>query len=216
MSSVALPGELRVVEDVPTHFADLVVANAPQSIALSGGELAEHCYEHLAARPFDWSGVDVYIGDERFVPPDHADSNEGMIKRVLLDHGQVHAFHPMYRDGSIDDAADAYDSLVREAPPIAFNHLGLGPDGHTASLFPGSPELNERERYVVTAEDDEHPQPRLTLTFPAIERSPLVVVTVTGAEKRDAMRRIANGDDLPGARIRAAQVLWIVDEAAAP
>jgi 6-phosphogluconolactonase len=216
MTPVALPGELRVVEDVPTHFADLVVANAPQSIALSGGELAEHCYEHLAARPFDWSGVDIYIGDERFVPPDHPDSNEGMINRVLLDHVQVHAFHPMYREGTIDDAADAYDALVREAPPIAFNHLGLGPDGHTASLFPGSPALDERERYVVTAGDDEHPQPRLTFTFPAIERSPLVVVTVAGAEKRDAMRRIANGEDLPGARIRAEHVLWIVDEAAAP
>ena len=129
------PGELRVVEDVPTHFADLVVTNAPRSIALSGGETAVECYERLAARPFDWSDVEVFLGDERFVPPDHPDSNEGMVRRVLFETMQPRAIHSMYRPGSIEDAADAYERLVRERPPIEFQHLGLGPDGHTASLF---------------------------------------------------------------------------------
>jgi 6-phosphogluconolactonase len=211
-----IPGELRVVEDVPTHFADLVVTNAPRSIALSGGETAQECYEHLAARPFAWNDIEVFLGDERFVPPDHPDSNELLIRRALFDDVQPRSFHPMYREGTIEDAADAYDRLVREHEPIEFVHLGLGADAHTASLFPGSPALDVRDRYVVATGDDEHPQPRLTFTFPAIERSPLVVMTVSGAEKRDAMRRIESGDDVPAARLRAPQLLWIVDEAAAP
>jgi 6-phosphogluconolactonase len=211
-----LPGELRVVEDVPTHFADLVVTNTPRSLALSGGDTARACYERLAARPFDWSDVEVFFGDERFVPPDHSDSNEGMARHALLDAVQPRAIHSVYRDGPIDIAAGAYDTLVRERSPVELVHLGLGPDGHTASLFPGSPALDVDDRYVVATGDDAHPQPRVTFTFVAIARSPLVVVTVSGADKRDALRRIAAGEDLPAARIRGEQVLWLVDEAAAP
>ncbi len=213
---MAIPGELRVVEDVPTHFADLVVTNAPRSIALSGGETARECYERLAARPFDWSEVEVFFGDERFVPLDDPDSNEGMVRRVLLDAVQPRAVHSMYRPGSIEDAAAAYDRLVREQPPIDFQHLGIGPDGHTASLFPGSPALEVLDRDVVATGDDAHPQPRITFTIPGIARSPLIVFTVSGAEKQDAMRRIAAGEDLPAAHVHGDHVLWIVDEAAAP
>jgi 6-phosphogluconolactonase len=213
---MAVPGELRVVEDVPTHFADLVVTNAPRSIALSGGETARECYERLAARPFDWTDIEVFFGDERFVPPDHPDSNEGMVRRVLLDAVHPRAIHAMHGPGSIEDAADAYDRLVRERPPIDFQHLGLGPDGHTASLFPGSPALEVKDRYVIATGDDEHPQPRITFTIPGIARSPLIVFTVSGAEKQDAMRRIAAGEDVPAAGVHGDQVLWIVDEAAAP
>ena len=213
---MAIPGEFRVVEDVPTHFADLVVTNAPRSIALSGGETACECYERLAARPFDWSDVEVFFGDERFVPPDHSDSNEGMVRRTLFATVQPRAIHSMYRPGSIEDAADAYERLVRERPPIDFQHLGLGPDGHTASLFEGSPALDVQDRDVVATGDDVHPQPRVTFTIPGIARSPLIVFTVSGAEKKDAMRRIAAGEDLPAARIHGDHVLWIVDEAAAP
>jgi 6-phosphogluconolactonase len=93
-------------------------------------------------------------------------------------------------------------------------HLGLGPDGHTASLFPGSPSLDETERLVVAAGDADHPHPRLTFTLPAIARARLVVVTVAGSEKRDAVERIRAGEDLPAARVRAERVLWLGDRAA--
>ncbi len=107
-----------------------------------------------------------------------------------------------------------YDEVVRAAPPIDVVHLGLGPDGHTASLFPGSSALAETERLVVATGDDAHPQPRLTFTFPAIARARLVVVTVAGAEKRDAVERIRAGEDLPAAHIRAERVVWLGDRAA--
>jgi 6-phosphogluconolactonase len=115
---------------------------------------------------------------------------------------------------TIDEAADAYDRLLRRHGPVSLVHLGLGPDGHTASLFPGSPALEERERLVVATGDDLHPHPRLTLTFPAINQSPLVVFTVAGEGKREALARVKAGDDVPAARVAASRVVWLVDEAA--
>ena len=156
----------------------------------------------------------MFFGDERFVPVDHPDSNEGMTRRALLDHVAVRAIHSMYQPVAIDDAARAYDELVRTAPPIDLMHLGLGPDGHTASLFPGSPALAETERLVIATGDAVHPQPRLTFTFPAIARARVVVVTVAGEEKRAAIERIRAGDDLPAARIRGDRVMWLGDRAA--
>jgi 6-phosphogluconolactonase len=118
----------------------------------------------------------------------------------------------MYRaDRTIHEAADEYDRLLRSRPPLDVVHLGLGPDGHTASLVPGSPALDERGRLVVATGDDAHPHPRLTLTFAGIERSRFVVVTVEGEEKRDAWRRVVDGDDVPAARVRAERLLWLVD-----
>jgi 6-phosphogluconolactonase len=214
MADVTLPGTVQIVDDMPAAFARLVADELRGSIALSGGETAEACYVALRGGPVDWSGVDVYFGDDRFVPPDHPDSNEGLARRALLDHVHPHAIHPMYQPIPIEDAALAYGELVRAAPPIGIVHLGLGPDGHTASLFAGSPALDETERLVVATADDQHPHPRVTFTFPAIARGRLVVVTVAGEEKRDAIERIRAGEDLPGARIRGERVLWLGDQAA--
>ena len=94
-------------------------------------------------------------------------------------------------------------------------HLGLGPDAHTASLFPGTAALAERERLVVTNEDDDHPHRRLTFTFPAIAMSGLVVFTVAGDDKRGAFARVRAGDDVPAAHVTAGRVIWLVDPAAA-
>jgi 6-phosphogluconolactonase len=209
MADVELPGQIRIVDDVPRAFARLVAELTPASIALSGGELAHRCYAALRRETIGWSGVDVYFGDDRIVPVESDDSNEGMARRTLLDDVEPRAVHSMVGAG-----ADAYDVLVKAAPPIDIVHLGLGPDGHTASLFPGTAVLDERERFVVENGDDLHPHPRLTFTFPAIARAALAVVTVEGEEKRDPIRRIRAGEDLPGARIRARQVLWIGDRAA--
>jgi 6-phosphogluconolactonase len=205
-----------VVEDVPQAFAALVTELAPTSIALSGGDTARRCYELLATADVVWGDVDVLFSDERWVPLGDPDSNEGMARFAFLDGVEPHAVDSLHGAGpTIDAAADAYDQLVADRPPIDLVHLGLGTDGHTASLFPGAPALDEQDRFVVTTGDDEHPHPRLTFTLPAIARSRLVVFTVSGAEKREALARVRNGDDLPAARVRGDRVVWLVDAAAA-
>jgi 6-phosphogluconolactonase len=209
-----LPGEVRVVADVPAAFAALVVERSPRSIALSGAWLARDCYLALRNAAVDWPNVDVFFGDERFVPADSPDSNEGQARRVLLDHVAPRAIYGMYESRGIEQAADAYDELIRTSPPIELIHLGIGPDGHTASLFPGTSALDETRRLVVPNGDDLHPHPRVTFTFPAIARSPLVVVAVSGEEKREAIARIRAGEDRPGARSRAREVIWLIDREA--
>jgi 6-phosphogluconolactonase len=212
---VSLPGELRVVERVPRAFSALVVEETPASLALSGGSTARACYELLAVADVEWSKIDVFFGDERWVPVDDPESNEGMARHAFVDQVTPRRVHSMRHAGdTIEQAADAYDRLLRDHGPLDFVHLGLGPDGHTASLFPGSPALDERERLVVATGDDLHPHPRLTLTFPALAQSRLVVFTVAGEGKRYALQRVKKGDDLPAARVSAARVIWLVDEAA--
>jgi 6-phosphogluconolactonase len=210
-------GEIRIVDDVRQAFADLVACEAPSSIALSGGETARECYERLRGADVDWATVDVYFGDERFVPIDDPDSNEGMARRALLDHVTLRSIHSMRGTAdTLDGAAAAYDAVVRDQSPIALVHLGLGPDGHTASLFPGSPALHENQRMVVGIRGDAtHPHDRLTFTYPALAASGLAVFTVAGADKRDAFSRIRAGDDLPAAHVTASRVIWLVDPAAA-
>jgi 6-phosphogluconolactonase len=211
---VTLPGELRVVEDVPRAWADLVAAESPRSLALSGGATARECYERLTAADVDWGRVEIFFGDERWVPVDDPESNEGMARLAFIDQVAPAAVHSMRGAGeTIEAAADAYDRLLRDHARVDFVHLGLGPDGHTASLFPGSPALDERHRFVVPTGDDLHPHPRLTWTYPAIARSRLVVFTVAGEEKRDALTRVEKGE-LPAAKVTAERVVWLVDEVA--
>jgi 6-phosphogluconolactonase len=212
--TVTLHGDLRMVEDVPRACADLVAAEAPGSLALSGGTTARECYEMLATAEVDWGSVEIFFGDERWVPVDDPDSNEGMARLAFIDRVTPAAVHSMRHAGTrIDAAADAYDRLLRDHGQVELVHLGLGPDGHTASLFPGSPALDEHDRYVVPTGDDLHTHPRLTWTYPALARSRLVVFTVAGEEKRDALTRVKEGE-LPAAKVTADRVVWLVDEAA--
>jgi 6-phosphogluconolactonase len=212
---MSLPGEVRVVEHVPQAFAELVSATDIRSIALSGGDTARKCYELLAVADVDWPEVAVLFGDERWVAVGDPDSNEGMARFAFADQVLPREVYSLRHAGETpEDAAQAYDALLRDLGSIDLVHLGLGPDGHTASIFPGSSTLDERERLVVTAGDDLHPHPRLTFTYPAIAMAKLVVFTVAGEGKREALARIKAGDDLPAARVRAGEVVWLVDAAA--
>jgi 6-phosphogluconolactonase len=212
---VTLTGEVRVVRHVPQAFQQLVAAEAPRSMALSGGDTARECYELLAVADVDWPTVEIFFGDERWVPVGEPDSNEGMARFAFVDQVLPRAVQSMRHAGdTIEEAARAYDQLLRDHGPIDLVHLGLGPDGHTASLFPGSPALEEENRLVAATGDESHPHPRLTFTFPAIAMSRLVVFTVAGEEKKDALARLKAGEDLPAARVRAERVLWLIDEAA--
>ena len=195
------------VDDVATAFADLVVREAPRSLALSGGSTARRCYETLATRSgIEWSEVAVLFGDERLVPVDHPDSNEGMARQELLDHVPVGTLHSM-----VASTAEGYDALLQSLVLVDLVHLGLGPDGHTASLFPGSPALDERDQLVVDTDAGLEPwHPRRTFTLPGIGLARHVVFTVEGESKRNAFRRVTAGDDVPAARVRAGQVTWLV------
>ena len=218
-------GELRVVDDVVGAFALLVVDAFAAGddnefcMALSGGPTARACYERLAevgAHTVDWWRVDTYWGDERCVPPTHPDSNERLVREALLERvGAAHAVHPM----RCDEGPDAYQLRVGEVGKFDLTHLGLGPDGHTASLFPGSPALDADPGRLVVLNSDptgRNPYERMTLTFSGIARSKLVVFTVSGESKREAMQAVYDGEDLPAARVRADRVVWLVDPPAAP
>ena len=210
-------GEVEVVDDVAAAFAALVVNEAPSTLALSGGGTARRCYQLLATTPgLDWSSITAFFGDERWVPVASEDSNEGMARQVLLDLVGPAEIRSLRGAGTTpEEAAAAYDTQVAALPGLDVVHLGLGDDGHTASLFPGSQALDVTDRLVVATGDDAHPHPRLTFTLPAIARARLVVVTVSGAGKAQAWRRLTRGEDLPAARIRAERILWLVDPAAA-
>jgi 6-phosphogluconolactonase len=218
-------GTVHLVDSVPEAFAALVagtVAGAPAgcTLFLSGGGTAVECYAALAARTgVDWSAVDVYLGDERCVPPDDPDSNHRMIAATLLDVvGPVRGDHPMYTGGPLQAAAADYQALVAPLDDLGLVHLGMGPDGHTASLFPGSAALDDDDpdHLVVVNRDPNgvNAHDRLTLTYTAIARARRTVFTVSGPSKRDALARIASGDDLPAGRVTGPDVLWLVDAAA--
>jgi 6-phosphogluconolactonase len=218
-------GELVVVDDVPGEFAERVIEafhSRPHdsfSLALSGGETARRSYERLAddaGSQIDWWKVDVYWGDERCVPLDDAASNYRLGREALLERvGAVNANYPM----RCEQGPDPYQLRLGELGRIDVIHLGLGPDGHTASLFPGSPALEaDPGRLVVMNEDPSgrNPHRRMTLTFAGIERARLVLITVSGVEKREALAKVAAGDpDVPATHVRADRVLWIADPAAA-
>jgi len=218
-------GETRVVEDVPGEFAEQVVEAFQRrpddgfSLFLSGGDTARRCYERLAADGadrLDWWQVDVYWSDERCVPPDDADANERLGREALLERvGAANAVYPM----RCDEGPDPYQQRVAQAGRLDLIHLGLGPDGHTASLFPGSAALDaDPGRLVVLNEDPtgHNLHRRMTLTFSAIARARLAIVTVEGESKRDAFAAVRRGDPgMPATRIAADRVLWLVDPAAA-
>jgi 6-phosphogluconolactonase len=218
-------GEIVVVDDVPAEFSERVVEafhNRPGesfALAVSGGDTARRCYQRLAADGadnLDWWQVDIYWGDERCVPPDHPDSNERLVRETLLQRvGAANAVHPM----RCEEGPDPYQQKVAAVRRFDLVHLGLGADGHTASLFPGSTALEaDPGRLVVMNEDPtgRNPHHRMTLTYSGIARSRLVVFTVEGESKRDALAAVRAGDpDCPAARVRAERIVWLVDPAAA-
>ena len=218
-------GELFVVDDMPGEFAAHVIAayeNRPDelfSMALSGGSTARPCYERLAAESgdvIDWLSVNIYWGDERCVPPDDPASNQLLGRQSLLEKvGAANAVYPM----SCQEGPDAYQLRLGEVGKLDVIHLGMGPDGHTASLFPGSPALQADPGQLVSFNEDpsgRNPYRRMTLTFSGITRSRLVIFTVAGESKRDALKAVMDGADLPAGRVTSDRIVWLVDRAAAP
>jgi 6-phosphogluconolactonase len=222
--------ELRVEEDPIATVASLLVdvLSAGGHVALSGGSTPEAAYELAAAQDADLSAGTVWLGDERVVPPDDADSNEGMIRRALVDRIPEERRPRLMRvptELGMEAAAGAYEALLREEvgnhPRLDLALMGLGGDGHTASLFPGKPEAGESHHFAVAVP---HPGleprvPRVSLTLPVFNTAREVVFLVTGEGKAEAMAR-AFGDppdeSVPSAHVRpGAGTLTVICDAAA-
>jgi 6-phosphogluconolactonase len=189
---------------------------------LSGGDTAAACYDRAAERAeIDWALVDLYLGDERMVPPEDGAANQRLVREHLIDRlGGVGSFTPMRTEGDREACAAEYAEVLRGllgGPGIDLIHLGLGPDGHTASLFPLAPSLEERERLCVATADPSgrNPHERLSVTYPVIDAARAAVFTVSGAAKREAVDRIKAGENLPAARVGSSEIRWLLDGPAA-
>ncbi|HVH68993.1 MAG TPA: 6-phosphogluconolactonase [Gemmatimonadales bacterium] len=203
-------------------LAEVVRARGRCAMALSGGTTPRPVYAALAtpdlAGGIEWSRVHVYFGDERAVPTDHVDSNFRMVNESLLAHVPVPAAHIHRMEAERPDlgaAAAAYDRLLPAALDILV--LGMGADGHTASLFPGSWAVEERRRRVVAVEGPKPPARRLTITPPVITAARQVAVLATGKEKAAAVAR-ALDDHTPATEVPASLArhgVWFLDPAAA-
>ena len=209
-------------------------------VGLTGGSVADRIHhalgEHGPVSDVDWSRVDFWWGDERFVAADSPDRNAGQARRAFLDHvgvdpERVHEAPPTDHAATVDDAASAYARELREHGSGAFEvlMLGIGPDGHVASLFPGHPALEVTDATTVAVHDSPKPPPaRISLTFEALNRSRAVWLVVSGEEKAEAVARALapEGDvretpawgitGLPaGPDSPAAEVVFFLDRAAA-
>jgi 6-phosphogluconolactonase len=235
------PARVEVAKDPETlahrvaqWITDLAASSRGRfAICLSGGSTPRRLYQLLADAPYrdalPWERVHWFWGDERFVPWDHPDSNYGMVQSAML--ARVPAppqnIHGIETASTPPDAARAYERVLKsyygaEAldPARALfdvEILGLGPDGHTASLFPGTSVLEERDRWVAEV-IGARAEARITLTYPVLESSRHSAFLVAGREKREMLvRALASDETLPAARVNPiGDLTWFVDEAAAP
>jgi 6-phosphogluconolactonase len=188
------------------------------SLALAGGTTPKATYELLAGLPLDWSLIDIFFGDERCVPEDHADSNYRMAKAALFDRVMIptERIHRMRGElADRDAAARAYEAELPERIDVVV--LGIGEDAHTASLFPGSPALAEEVRRVLPVIGPKPPPERLSLTPPVLRAARLCIVLASGAGKAEPTRRaFMDPVDVVATPIQLARDgVWFLDAAAA-
>jgi 6-phosphogluconolactonase len=226
------PDPERLAHRVAQWVTDLACATPGRfSVALSGGSTPKRLYQLLASAPYrnavPWERIHWFWGDERFVAWDHPDSNYGMTRDTMLAHVPVPPdnIHGIAFAGTPAEAARAYESELKiyygadtldpGLPLFDIVLLGMGPDGHTASLIPGEPVLEEKRRWVADVTHG-RPEPRITLTYPPLESSRSTAFVAAGADKHAMMTRVLAGEwELPAARVRpVGELVWFVDKAA--
>jgi 6-phosphogluconolactonase len=216
--------------DFAGRAEEAIGASGRFAVALAGGSTPEATYEKLArdyADRLDWGRVHVFFGDERTVPPDHEDSNYRRARETLLSRVAVRSVHRMRGELSPAEAAESYEEELRgffgtDGPPrLDLILLGIGEDGHTASLFPETSALEVTDRWVVANPVLKLETTRLTLTIPVINTARAVNFLVAGEGKAGALQEILEGDADPRAypakfvRPESGDLTWIVDRAAA-
>jgi len=224
--SVVVPGPTELAEAAASwtaeHITGAVSARRACYLALAGGETPRGCYERLAQAPYGeslpWASVFVYWSDERQVPLDDPASNYAMAKAALLDHVPIPPEQVFPLVGDPTPALRRVPADASGRPRFDVIHLGLGDDGHTASLFPGSPALHDAQALVAVVHDAPKPPPeRLTLTLPVINAARAVLFMVKGASKRDALARVRRRDPaVPASHVLPVdgELRFIVDRAA--
>lgn len=211
-----------IADRLTTRVAELQAQGHTPRVVLTGGTIAAAAYGHVDAHGADWEEVEFWFGDERFVPEGHADRNDRQARDAFLDRvGARHVHAAAGNDCSLSaaEAADQYAAGLPEAFDVLL--LGVGPDGHVASLFPHHPALQETERGCVELFDSPKPPAvRISMTFPSLNRADAVWFLVSGAEKADAVARAqaATGsvDETPARGVQGRiETVWLLDEAAA-
>lgn len=191
-------------------------SHRPFCVALAGGSTPRRLYERLT---LPWAEVELFFGDERAVPPDHPDSNWGMVKAALLDRSGVRAHRMRAEAGAAGEYESVLKSRVRQDrgwPRFDLVILGVGTDGHTASLFPGTAALAEARRWVVMNDVPQLGARRMTLTFPVLNAARRIWILCSGADKRPVVEQLAAGARLPVSRIDPdGELCWWLDRAAA-
>jgi 6-phosphogluconolactonase len=244
LRQLSLAARVRVLTDVDALSAQAaaaavdiingaVAAHGRCSLALSGGDTPRGLYRLLGSQfraQVPWARVHIFWGDDRYVPADHPESNYRMARETLLDHvpcpaSNIHAMPTHLSPAAA--AAAAYEKVLREyfdggdGPAFDLNIMGVGEDGHTASVFPGSRAVDEQERWVLDAHTNATPEWRLTLTLSALSRSRNIFFLVAGATKASALRHALAADSDPhvypaaGIRPTTGTVVWWVDSASA-
>jgi 6-phosphogluconolactonase len=212
--------DIRVLDDPARAAAELLAEAVPGAhVALSGGGTVGAAYEIVARLQPRWRGVHVWFGDERAVPPHDPRSNYRLVRDKLLDAlGSPPEVHRIRGEQPAEDAAARYDAALEGVTlDLALN--GIGPDGHTASLFPGAPGLDETERRAIAAEARLEPfVPRVTLTPPVFAACGLLVYLVAGEGKAEAVRRAFAAEpsaETPASLVRGRETVALLDRAAA-
>lgn len=213
-----------IAERIVDRIARVQRTGVTPSVVLTGGTIAAEAYRRIDGGGVDWTNVDFYWGDERFVPSGRADRNDQQAKDAFLDRLGVPAsrLHTMPAHGCSESMAEAADGYAAKLPTEPFDLVlhGVGPDGHIASLFPGRPQLSEEVRRAVEIFDSPKPPPqRISLTLPTLNHAHSVWLLVSGEGKADAVRRALGGadvDEIPAAGARGiAETVWLLDDAAA-
>src|SRR5215218_8948096 len=207
-------------ERLRTTIAEARDARGAAHVAIAGGETPRRTYELLAERIDDWAGVEIWFGDERAVGPDDPESNYRMAQETLLNGSAGPEVHRIEGERGAEAAAAAYAALLEGRVPMSggvpvldLAFQGLGPDGHTASLFPGNPAV-EAEGICAPVHNAPKPPPdRITLTVPALQAARAIVFLVTGSEKAEAVRRLLAGPDkaVPSSLLGGERTEVIVD-----
>jgi 6-phosphogluconolactonase len=206
---------LESAEDVAAAAATAIAEalhDGARSLVLAGGTTPQRCYEILSGMDVEWGRVSVLFGDERCVPPDHPDSNYRMARHALLDRVAPATVYRMPAELGPDEGAGLYAHVVASVAPLDVVVLGVGEDGHTASLFPGHPALNASGLVIGIRDSPKPPPKRVTLTLTALQAARRVIILATGAGKAEAVAR-AKRREVPSGMIAGAR--WLIDRAAA-